>query len=157
MKHKFKIGLAILAVISLPGVLAFADHVNGGCIGEQCQKSGFACLHGAWMMLIDDTTIDNFDNMTLAQIKALEQQKMQELDNLTLAEIKSMRQQKMHERENMTLAQAGNEMVGPGYRCHGKMRPFPRGNSFGFRGGDFPTFMGGHFRLLMDDISTEEQ
>ncbi len=59
-----------------------------------CLMCGFAGLHsGMWMLLVDDATKDNLQNMTLAQIDTLRQQKMQELENMTLAEIKEHRLQ----------------------------------------------------------------
>jgi hypothetical protein len=58
-----------------------------------------------WMLLVDDATKDNFQNMTLSEIEELREQKMQELRNMTLAEIDDLRELKMQEFENMTLAQ----------------------------------------------------
>lgn len=72
----------------------------------RCQMGGFAGLHGGmWMLLVDDATRDDLENMTLAQIDELRQQKMQELENMTLSEIRDLREQKIQEFENMTLAE----------------------------------------------------
>ncbi len=60
---------------------------------------------GMWMLLVDDATRDNLQNMTLDEIEELKQQKMSELEDMTLAEIKELRAQKMQELESMTLAE----------------------------------------------------
>lgn len=54
-------------------------------------------------ILTDDLTVDKLNNMTPAQIKELEQKKMQELDNMTLGQIKELRQKKVQELNGMTL------------------------------------------------------
>ncbi len=71
-----------------------------------CSMSGFAGLHGStWMLLVDNATKNNLQNMTLAQIDTLRQQKKQELENMTLAEIQDLRVKKWQEMQNMTLAE----------------------------------------------------
>lgn len=71
-----------------------------------CPMGGFAGLHGGiWMLLVEDATRDDLENMTLAQIDELRQQKMQELENMTLSEIRDLKEQKMQEFKNMTLAE----------------------------------------------------
>jgi hypothetical protein len=54
-------------------------------------------------MQMDDLTADELNNMTLNQIKELQQKKMQELGNMTLNEISELRQEKMEAQNNMTL------------------------------------------------------
>ena len=63
-------------------------------------------------MQMDDLTADELNNMTLNQIKELQQKKMQELGNMTLNEINELRQKKMQALNNMTvnelMAKQGN-------------------------------------------------
>jgi hypothetical protein len=61
------------------------------------------------LLLIDDLTVEDLGNMTLNQIKALSEKKMQELDNLTLNQIKQLQDKKMQERDNLTLNQLKEE------------------------------------------------
>lgn len=77
------------------------------CEGQAgCRMGGFAGLHGRmWMLLVDDATRDDLQNMTLTEIDELRQQKMQELENMTLGEIQDLREQKMQELQNTTLAE----------------------------------------------------
>ncbi len=49
------------------------------------------------MLLVDDVTIDNLQNMTPSDIDDLRAQKMQELQNMTLAEIDDLKGQRMQE------------------------------------------------------------
>jgi hypothetical protein len=71
-----------------------------------CSTGRFAGLHGStWMLLVDNATRNNFQNMTLAQIDTLRQQKKQELENMTLAEIRDLRVKKWQEMQNTTLAE----------------------------------------------------
>ncbi len=71
-----------------------------------CQRGGFAGpLAGMWMLLVDDATRDDLQNMTVDEIEELKQQKTAELEDMTLGEIKELRDQKMQEFESMTLAE----------------------------------------------------
>jgi hypothetical protein len=66
----------------------------------------FERLQGAtWMLLVDDATKDQMDNMTRVEVRALKQQKIQKLENMTLSEIRVLREQKAQEFENMTLSE----------------------------------------------------
>jgi len=81
-------------------------HPRDMALSDQCQRCGIDGLYGdMWMLLVDDATSDNFQNMTLFEIDELRGQKMQELRNMTLAEIDDLRELKEQEFENMTLAQ----------------------------------------------------
>jgi hypothetical protein len=55
------------------------------------------------LMQMDNLTVDKLNNMTLNQIKDLQQKKMQELGNMTLNQIKELNQKEMQARNNMTL------------------------------------------------------
>jgi len=83
-------------------------------------EDGFFGHPGDWMLLVDNATRDNFDNMTLAEIQTLKEEKTQELQNMTLGEINELRQQKMDEfkdanQENMRLGpNNGNGNMGRG-------------------------------------------
>jgi len=80
------------------------------------------------LLLVDDLTVEDLDNMTVNQIKDLSQKKMQELDNMTLTEVKQLQDKKVQERNNLTLNQLkeGNKNMQQmakilgwtGYGCH---------------------------------------
>jgi Spy/CpxP family protein refolding chaperone len=114
------------------------------CYGQAgCTMSGLAGLHGSmWVLLVDDATRDNLQNMTLSEIDDLRQQKMQELGGMTLAEIRDLREQKMQELQNTTLSELKEQRP----RMSGRGGPF-MGLGFGYaRGydfGDMPSWMPG--------------
>ena len=54
-------------------------------------------------MRMDNLTADKLNNMTLNQIKDLQQKKMQELGNMTLNQIRERNQKEMQAQNNMTL------------------------------------------------------
>jgi hypothetical protein len=54
-------------------------------------------------MQMDNLTVDELNNMTLNQIKDLQQKKMQELGNMTLNQIRELSQKEMQAQNNMTL------------------------------------------------------
>lgn len=106
MKTKYGIVAVALATICLLAASVLADPTQRYGLSNQCQRGGLDGLYGdVWMLLVDDATRDNFQNMTLFEIKELREQKTQELRNMTLAEIDDLRALKMQEFENMTLAQ----------------------------------------------------
>jgi hypothetical protein len=55
------------------------------------------------LMRMDNLTVDKLNNMTLNQIKDLQQKKMQELGNMTLNQIRELNQKEMQAQNNMTL------------------------------------------------------
>jgi len=61
------------------------------------------------MLIMDDLTVEDLSNMTVSEIKALSEKKMQELDNMTLAQIKQLQDDKAATRDNMTLNQLKEE------------------------------------------------
>jgi hypothetical protein len=61
------------------------------------------------LLLTDDLTAEDLDNMTVNQIKDLSQKNMQEMDNMTLNQIKQLQEKKVQERDNMTLNQLKEE------------------------------------------------
>jgi len=97
-----------------------------------CQMGGFAGSHGGmWMLLVDDATRNDLENMTLAQIDELRQQKVQELENMTISEIRGLSEQKVQELENMTLSEIKEQR----HRMNGHVGlfmgfSFARGNEF---------------------------
>lgn len=106
MKTKYGIAAVALATVCLLAASVLADPSQRYGLSDQCQRGGIDGLYGdMWMLLVDDATSDNFQNMTLSEIEELREQKMQELRNMTLAEIDDLRELKMQEFENMTLAQ----------------------------------------------------
>lgn len=99
-----------------------ADGLNGSCEFNKHNQSG-NCSRGMLceeygarrfgsirsrvspLLLMDDITADQLGNMTLNQIKALLQKKMNELSNMTLGQIKLLEQQRMQKRDNMTFSE----------------------------------------------------
>jgi len=55
------------------------------------------------LMRMDNLTVDKLNNMTLNQIKDLQQKKMQELGNMTINQIRELNQKEMQAQNNMTL------------------------------------------------------
>jgi hypothetical protein len=74
--------------------------------------------HGFQLLLrMDNLTVDKLNNMTLNQIKDLQQKKMQELGNMTLNQIRELNQKEMQAQNNMTLNELrakGENMPGMG-------------------------------------------
>lgn len=60
---------------------------------------------GDAFLLMDDLTEEEIENMTLAEINEMRQQKMEEFRNMTAEEIESLREEKRAEMENMTIAE----------------------------------------------------
>jgi len=102
MKKGFIIAItALAAILAAP---ALADTQERCFQAESCRGNSFVGPHG-WMLLVDDATKENFQNMTIAEMAALKEQKIQELLNMTPAQIEEKWQQKMKERDNMTIAE----------------------------------------------------
>jgi len=106
---KTKIALAVMALamvcLSMAPVMAVPwDSNSKDRCDDSFQRGGFNGPHN-WMLLVDDATRENFDNMTLNQIKELREEKMSELNNMTLAQIDELQQKQMDKLNNMTLAQ----------------------------------------------------
>jgi hypothetical protein len=150
------LGFAIMALAAVLAAPALADMPQRCGLAESCH----GCGHGAdWMLLVDDVTRDNLQNMTIGEIEALKEQKSLELQNMTLAQIEEKRQQKMKERENMTLAELresmpsvqGKERSGG---LKGEMREprFCRGDERGMG----PGLNMAHPFLLMENLTQDE-
>ena len=90
--------------------------------------------YGDAFLLMDDLTEEEIENMTLAELNELRQQKMDEFRNMTAEEIEALREEKRAEMENMTLAEL-KEM---------KQDRFDR------------PFIGGGACLLATDLTAEE-
>jgi hypothetical protein len=130
MKTKIALAIMALAVVCLsmaPAMAAGPDSNSKDRCNASMQKGGFGGPHN-WMLLVDDATRENFDNMTLNQIKQLQEEKTAQLNNMTLAQIDELRQKQMDKLNNMTLAQI-REMkmgwmgeMGPGMMGDGMMR-----------------------------------
>ena len=65
--------------------------------------------HAPLLLLADDLTVEMLNNMTLNEIRELQEDKMQEMENMTLNQIKELKDQKMQERNNMTLNELREE------------------------------------------------
>lgn len=157
MKTVHKTVILALAAICLLAVPALSNQWDRGAAGIH---------HGGWLLLADDVTEEEINNMTLAEIKALKQQKMQELQNMTPAEIQELREQKKQELENMTLSEIqdmrpgrafrGQDIVGHGMAGYfGGFGPVA-GPEFcngqvGCRMGGLAGLHGGMWMLLVDD------
>jgi hypothetical protein len=57
------------------------------------------------LLLMDDLTLEEINNMTPNQITELKQQKSEELNNMTLNQIKELKEKKTQEQNNMTLGE----------------------------------------------------
>ena len=142
MKTKIALAAMALAAVCLsmaPALSAGWDANNKDRCNTSFQKGGFDGPHN-WMLLVDDATKENFDNMTLNQIKELREEKTAELNNMTLAQIDELRQKQMDKLGNMTLAQIremkmgwmgemGPGMMGYGMMGHGMMDQALNGQS----------------------------
>jgi hypothetical protein len=106
---KIGFGFAIMALAAFLAAPALADVPQRCSLAESCHGDGLGGPHG-WMLLVDDATRDNFQNMTIAEIEALKEQKSLELLNMTPTQIEDLRQQKMKERDNMTIAELKDAM-----------------------------------------------
>jgi hypothetical protein len=107
MKTKIELAAIALAVVCLsmaPALSAGWDSNNKDRCNASFQRCDFNGQHD-WMLLVDDATRQNFDNMTLNQIKVLREQKNAELDNMTMNQLDELRQKQMDKLNNMTLAQ----------------------------------------------------
>ena len=87
------------------------------------EKGAWNCHYGG-MFLLSDLTEEEMENMTLAELKALREEKMEEMENMTLAELEVLRSAKMdarqEERENMTLGELRENCSAKG---NGKAQP----------------------------------
>ena len=82
---------------------------NGAFSGRDSGESRHGMGNGpmgnglSLLMQMDNLTVDELNNMTINQIKELQQKKMQELGNMTLNQINELRQKQMQAQNNMTL------------------------------------------------------
>lgn len=139
MKTKIALAVMALAMVCLsvaPALAAPMDSNNKDRCNASMQRGGLDGPHD-WMLLVDDATRENFDNMTLNQIKELREEKTEQLNNMTMAQIDGLRQKQMEKLGNMTLAQIrdmkmdrmgemgpgmmGKEIMGPGMNDQGPM------------------------------------
>jgi uncharacterized protein YdeI (BOF family) len=134
MKTKIALALTALAMVCLslsPAMAAPFDGNKDRC-NASMQRGGFGGPHD-WMLLVDDATRDNFDNMTLNQFKELRDEKIAELENMTVAQIDELHQKQMEKLGNMTLARIrdmkmdrmggmGPGMMGNGNGCESGSR-----------------------------------
>jgi hypothetical protein len=123
-----------LATVCLSMAPAFAAGGNPNAKGN-CDASfqrdgpcGFGDFGGPqnWMLLVDDATRENLENMTLNQIKELRDEKTAQINNMTLAQIDELSKKQMEKLNNMTLAQIKEMKMGfkemcPGMMGHGMM------------------------------------
>ncbi len=100
----------------LNGSCEFNKHnQSGNCSrGMMCgddgeRRFGSSRSNVSPLLLMDDITADQLGNMTLNQIKALKQKKMNELSNMTLGQIRLLEQQRMQKRDNMTFGELKNK------------------------------------------------
>ncbi len=130
---KTKIAMAVMALamvcLSLAPAMAAPFDGNKDRCNASLERGGFGGAHD-WMLLVDDATKENFDNMTLNQFKELRDKKIAELENMTVAEIEELHKKQMEKLGNMTLAQIRAMKMdrmggmGPGMMDDGMM---PRG------------------------------
>lgn len=95
-------------------------------------------IGGGACLLAADLTSEELQDMTLAEIEALREEKMAELENMTIAEIEALKEEKMAEMEEMTIAELKERMevcrtLGIVGLCKDH-RMGPRGGQFGMAG-----------------------
>jgi DNA-binding transcriptional regulator YiaG len=139
MKTIHKTIILALAAICLLAVPALSSHWNNN---HGCRGAAGVC-QGGWLLLADDITAKDLNNMTFAEIKELRQQKMQELQNMTPAEIQNLMDQKRQEIENMTFAEIRD------------MRRDLALKSRYLVGDGFAGLHGGTWMLLVDDATRD--
>ncbi|MCX8206539.1 MAG: hypothetical protein N3G75_01730 [Methanothrix sp.] len=105
--------LKIMGVLALTALLAVPAMSMHDCMRGRFDDRGWGPERGpgGMWLLMDDITQEELDNMTLAEIRELREQKRAELENMTLAEIRELKEKKLAEMNNTTLA----EMRGKGY------------------------------------------
>jgi hypothetical protein len=140
MKTKMALVTMALALVCLsltPALAAPCDMGNKDRGNNASfEKGGFGGQND-WMLLVDDATRENFDNMTLKQIKDLREAKTNELSNMTAAQIQELHQKQMDKLNNMTLAQIRKMnmgMMGPEMMIDspmGMMQQAPMGPEMG--------------------------
>ena len=97
---KFETAMVMLAAVCLVVAPAMSmPWENGYTKSEGCRL----------LLLADDLTKDKLNNMTPAEIKALEKKEMQKLDNMTLGEIKKLKQQKWQELNNTNMSKIADQ------------------------------------------------
>ncbi len=130
MKTKITLAVMALAMVCLsvaPVMAAPFDSNNKDRCNASMQRGGFDGPHN-WMLLVDDATRENFDNMTLNQIKELREEKTAQLNNMTLSQIDELQQKQKEKLGNMTLAQIRDMKMdrmgemGPGMMSNGMMQ-----------------------------------
>ncbi|OPY49142.1 MAG: hypothetical protein A4E49_03223 [Methanosaeta sp. PtaU1.Bin112] len=159
MKTKIAMAVMALAMVCLSLAPANAapfdgnkDRCNDRCNGS-LEKGGFGG-HNGWMLLVDDATRANFDNMTLNQFKELRDEKIAELENMTVAQIEELHKKQMEKLGNMTLAQIramrmdrmggmGPGMMDDGMMLRGMNRNGPLGQDGNCQGMDNVQARGG--------------
>ena len=107
MKTKIALVLMTLAVACLslsPALAAPSDRNDKDRCNDSFEMHGFAG-HNDWMLLVDDATKDNFENMTLKEIRELRDEKTGELNNMTSAQIDELHKNQMDKLNNMTLGE----------------------------------------------------
>jgi hypothetical protein len=154
------LGLAIMALAAIIAAPALADTPQMRGPAEPYHFGGLGDQHG-WMLLVDDATRDNFQNMTTAQIEALKEKKTLELQNMTPAQIEKLREQKRKEMENMTIAELRDAKYGAkglkssGGRCPmGEMEGQGFGKGYGRGVGAGPNMA--YSFLLMDNLTEDK-
>lgn len=121
MKTKIALVLMALAAVCLtltPALAAPYDGNNKDRCNGSSEMRGFGG-NNDWMLLVDDATKDNFDNMTLNEIRELRDEKMSELNNMTSAQIADLHQKQMDKLNNMTLGEI--KKMGLGFMGEGMM------------------------------------
>jgi len=142
---KTKIALAVMALamvcLSLAPAMAAPFDGNKDRCNASMQRGGSDGPHD-WMLLVDDATRDNFDNMTLNQIRELREEKTAELNNMTMAQIDELQKKQMEKLGNMTLAQIRDMKMdrmggmGPGMMGNGMNEQGPMGRGMNGQGMD---------------------
>jgi hypothetical protein len=116
MKTRIALAVMALALVCLsmtPALATPLDSNNKDRCNASMQRGGLDGPHN-WMLLVDDATRENFDNMTLNQIKLLQEEKTAQLNNMTMALIREMKKDHM--------GRMGPGVMGDGMMDHAMMK-----------------------------------
>jgi len=117
MRTKYGIAAMALAIVCLLAASAYAYPSQGYGLSDPCQRDCFNGPYGKmWMLLVDDATRDDLQNMTLSEIDDLREQRMQEFENMTLAQLNETRLGRMGKMGHGMMSQdmMDQDMIGRG-------------------------------------------
>jgi uncharacterized protein YqfB (UPF0267 family) len=79
--------------------------MNCGPMDRGMERSNMVGGHWGWFPLGDDLTEEEMETMTLAELREIREERMNQLRNMTAEEMAELKEQKRAEMENMTLGE----------------------------------------------------